>query len=77
MGYQRAYAYKKLLEFEFEEGNLTRTADLSDKAKEFRKKIGRKNTHDYGFEGNIPLFIQQCFSLSYDDKAWWNTENNG
>lgn len=74
MGYQRAYAYKELLEFGFEEGNLAGAKDLSNKAKEFRKKIGKKNTHDYGFEGNIPLFVKQSFSLSYDDKAWWNTE---
>ncbi len=74
MGYQRAYAYKKLLEFKFEEGNLKSTTDLSSLAEKFREKIGETNVHDFEHDENIPLFIQRSFSLSYDDKVWWNTE---
>lgn len=75
MGYQRAYAYEKLLEFEFEDGNLKNTSDLSDKAEEYRKKIENTNVNDLEHRSNIPLFIHRSFSLSYDDKAWWNNEN--
>ena len=75
MGYQRAYAYEKLLEFEFEDGNLKKISDLSDKAEEIRKKIGNTNVRDFEHNSDIPLFIHQSFSLSYDDKVRWNNEN--
>ncbi len=69
MGFQRAYAYRKLLEFEFEDGILIRTTDLSDQAGEYRKKIDDVRIDEFEHRSDIPTFIRRSFSQSYDDKA--------
>ena len=58
MGYQRAYAYEKLLEFEFEGGNLINTSDLSAKAEEFRKMMNT-DADDFECSSDIPVFIHR------------------
>ncbi|MBR6090918.1 MAG: hypothetical protein IKP86_13355 [Anaerolineaceae bacterium] len=72
MGFQRAYAYKKLVEFELEDGFVKSTADLSRRAEEYRKMIGKADPIEFEDRSNIPQYIDRCFSLSYKDKTWWN-----
>ena len=69
MGYQRAYAYRKLLEFEFEDGIVKNVEDLSEKAEEYRKRIHETGMGDFEDRSDIPLFVRRSFSLNYDDKA--------
>ncbi len=69
MGYQRPYAYKELIEFEFEKGVLQKTTDCSKIAAKMRDGT-------YGLDmadrlGDIAGFIDDSFSLDYETKAWW------
>ena len=71
MGYQRAYAYKKLIEFELEDGILKNIQDLSKKAEDFRKKMNGKDVEEFEHRGGIPDFIARSFSQNYGVKTWW------
>ena len=71
MGYQRAWAYKVLLEFVFEDGKLIETIDHSDTAQRLRTEIETGNKNIDGERRNIPLFVNKSFSLDMKDKAWW------
>lgn len=71
MGYQRAWAYKKLLEFVFETGKLTKTIDHSDMAEQMRIELRDGNKMIDNEQHDIPLFVEKSFSLDMKDKAWW------
>lgn len=72
MGFQRGWAYKKLIELVFEEGVLLECNDLSHIAKAQREAIKAKGENPrYPDDGNIPKFVDESFSLDYADKAWW------
>lgn len=62
VGYQRAIAYKKLLEFEFEEGRLKNIEDLSKKAREKRKKMEEMYRNNLGTPPNKFSTTDQGFS---------------
>lgn len=71
MGYQRAWAYKTLIEFVFEEGKLTETIDHSNMAEKIRSEL-KTGTKDIDNERkNIPIFVMKSFSLDMKEKAWW------
>lgn len=72
MGFQRSWAYTELIEFEFKDGKLINKSDHSEIAAKLRgildaSKVDR--SHPEG--GNIPLFVEDSFSLDYSVKAWW------
>lgn len=72
MGYQRGWAYRRLIELVFEEGLLMETNDLSHLAKAQREAMKQRNVNPrYPDEGNIPQFVEDSFSLGYPEKAWW------
>ena len=71
MGYQRAWAYKDLKEFIFEQGELVDVIDHSNVAKELRKKIDEDPEFFKKLHDNIPEFIESSFNLELATKAWW------
>ena len=71
MGYQRAWAYKQLKEFIFEEGKLIEVVDHSKVAKELRKQISEDPDFWNKLHDNIPIFVGSSFDLSFATKAWW------
>ena len=72
MGFQRGWAYRKLIELVFEEGILLECNDLSHIAKTQREAIKANGKGSrYPDDGDIPTFVDECFSLDYADKAWW------
>lgn len=72
MGFQRGWAYKKLIELVFEEGILLECNDLSHIAKAQREAMAKGNINPRRPGGdNIPKFVEDSFSLDYADKAWW------
>lgn len=72
MGFQRGWAYRKLIELVFEEGILMECNDISYIAEEKREAIKQGNI-DLRLLGNenISKFVEDSFSLDYADKAWW------
>lgn len=75
MGFQRAYAYKELKEFVFEQGTLVETIDHSKMAKKIRQELEATCddlSHPDG--GNILKFVEDSFSTDYAVKAWWLDE---
>lgn len=75
MGFQRAYAYKELKEFVFEQGILVETTDHSKMAKKIRQELEATCddlSHPDG--GNILKFVEDSFSTDYAVKAWWLDE---
>ncbi len=72
MGFQRGWAYKKLIELVFEEGILLECNDLSHIAKAQRESMKQEKVNPRRPDGeNIPKFVEDSFSLDYADKAWW------
>lgn len=72
MGFQRGWAYKKLIELVFEEGILVECNDLSHIAKAQREAMKKDDADPHHPDGgNIPKFVEDSFSLDYADKAWW------
>lgn len=71
MGYQRAWAYKELKEFVFEEGVLLDVIDHSSVAEELRKQIKEDPDFWHKLHDNIPMFVDNSFDLSLATKAWW------
>ncbi len=73
MGHQRAWAYKILVEFVFENGELTGQNDHSHIAENLREMLKNNDSlpgmripgHD------IASFVDESFSLDYAAKAWW------
>lgn len=70
MGYQRPWAYKNLIELVFVDGELVEKNDQSEIAKYLRGKI-EQGEIEYERKGNGKKFVDECFSLDYDIKAWW------
>lgn len=72
MGFQRAWAYKVLTEFVFEDGCLLDMLDHSETAAAIREEIRQD---PQGFEkkirGNISRFVEESFSTDMSVKAWW------
>lgn len=71
MGYQRAWAYKTLVEFIFENGIMIETNDQSNIAAQIREKIKDERKFEKKLRRNIPRFVDESFSLDYGIKAWW------
>ena len=69
MGFQRAWAYEKVIELIFEKGVLVNVIDHSEKVKAIRAEI-EAGTRE-AKEDSIPTFVDKSFSLSLEDKAWW------
>ena len=68
MGYQRPYAYKELIELEFDAGKLQRTTDCSKIAARLR---GEGAYEADRFNPDIARYVNDSFSLDYETKAWW------
>lgn len=72
MGFQRAWAYEELKEYEFKNGVLVNTVDHSEYAKGLREMIDRDpEGFDEMLHKNIPDFVEDSFSLDLESKAWW------
>lgn len=71
MGYQRAWAYKTVLEFVFEEGILLDTINHSEKAEKMREQIQFDKNFKKNLDKNISQFIDDSFSLDLKIKGWW------
>lgn len=71
MGYQRAWAYKTLLEFVFKEGELIETIDHSDMAEKLRMELKADSKVIDEERKDISAFVDKSFSLDMKDKAWW------
>lgn len=77
MGYQRAWAYKKLVQFIFENGALIEVVDHSEWVEKLRAEIkgnpnksGKKLSRE-----EISRFVTESFSLDFADKFWWLDRN--
>lgn len=75
MGFQRSWAYKELIEFEFKDGKLINEINYSEMAAKIREKI-RAGDKELSFlkKDNIARFVENSFSLDYGVKAWWLNE---
>lgn len=72
MGFQRAWAYEKVIELRFENGAVVETVDHSDYVRQIRREIELDPT---GFDGKLHAdtteFVKNSFSLAPSVKAWW------
>ena len=70
-GYQKPWAYKKLVEIVFKDGKLVETNDQSRIAAKLRKKM----RSDDNFMGKLFRrrfgFIDDCGLLDEDENIWW------
>jgi len=72
MGYQRAWAYEKLLEFSFEDGKLIETIDHSLMAAKLRTEIDEDpNEFMEKIRGDIFSYVDESFSFDFASKCWW------
>ena len=71
MGFQYPWAYRELLELNFEEGRLTSERDLSALAEQVRKDPEITKSIGKTYNDNLFEYINDCFSLDYKEKAWW------
>ncbi|MGM0411098.1 MAG: hypothetical protein ACQEQF_10100 [Bacillota bacterium] len=67
MGFQPPFCFEKVIEFIFEDGDLSIVTDHSQKMRKIREKI---NGARESYSENMMEFIENAFSLFYDDK-WW------
>lgn len=66
MGFQRYWAYKKLIEFEFDEGLLVEVRDCSELAEKKRAEMEGKGSNPYSLDnGAMSAHVEDCFSLDY------------
>jgi hypothetical protein len=66
MGFQRASAFKTVLELDFKDGNLIQVNDLSDKMKKHRKKDPAKDAEPKSMkETDVKEWIKKTFSRKY------------
>lgn len=70
MGFQRAWAYKELLECDFQNGYLVHVKDQSKIAESLRDNLDVEEFEQKSFD-DIISFIDDSFSLDLKDKAWW------
>lgn len=77
MGYQRAWAYQILTEYDFKRGKLVKTIDHSESAAKIREyidskpKSGNRFIDAQNYEGSIEEFVETSFSLDMKKKCWW------
>ena len=72
MGFQRAWAYEKLIELVFEEGILLECNDYSHIAKQQREIMKEQGVNPQSPKiSDLEKFVEDSFSLDYSDKAWW------
>lgn len=72
MGFQRPWAFKELLEFDFVNGQLEKVIDHSDKAEFVRKKIlDNPEEYDELLYSSMFGFVEDDFSLDEDEIANW------
>ena len=71
MGFQRAWAFEKLIELVFENGTLVEKNDQSEVAADIRKQIEKNNVFNKNMRQNTEKFVRNSFSLDYKTKAWW------
>jgi len=70
MGYQRAWAYKELVEFVFEKGKLVETIDHSLMAANIREEINKdSNLLWETIHGNIGRYVDGNFCLDFATKC--------
>lgn len=75
MGFHRAHCYKYVKEIIFENGNVIKVIDHSEKMEKVREKIRKINDTSgdvQNSEKNIMQFIEDSFSRSYN-KKWTST----
>ena len=70
MGYQAPWAYEELTELVFQNGELVEVNDQSQMARTLREQLDARLEEE---KDCFPTheWVRQCFSLSYEDKAWW------
>lgn len=71
MGWQQAWAFKTVKEFEFKDGVLVNVVDYSDKVEKVRQDLNEHPEKVEEFKGNIPFFVESSFAMDYESKAWW------
>jgi len=71
MGWQQAWAFKTVKEFEFKDGVLVNVVDYSDKVEKVRQDLNEHPEKVEEFKGNIPFFVENSFAMDYESKAWW------
>lgn len=74
LGYQKPYAFGKLIELYFDDGKLVKAIDRSRAARSVREKILQEEF--LGTDPEMPQdeYVRRCFSLEYKDKAAWLSE---
>lgn len=72
MGFQRAWAYEKLIELVFEEGILLECNDYSYIAKAQREAMKKQSLDPRSPKiSDLEKLVEGHFLLEYSDKAWW------
>lgn len=71
MGYQRAWAYETLEELVFQDGALIETVRHSEMARRLREKVDIEINDKQETNVDVRKFVEECFSLKMEDKAWW------
>ena len=71
MGFQRGWAYRRLIELEFDEGLLLESHDVSHIARAKREEIKQQRDDPRYPDKKI---IDESFSLDDTDKIWWLEE---
>jgi len=72
MGFILPWDYRIVKEFTFRRGTLAAVKDLSLKALMMRRLGFQKEEIKKRFsERKNERFVENCFSLEYDVKAWW------
>jgi hypothetical protein len=76
MGFQSAWAFGVVKEFEFNNGKIIAINDYSEQMVKMRELIDRDPEGFYeNMHANIPRFIDDVFSQDYAIKAWWLINN--
>ena len=72
MGFQRAWAYKTVIELIFKDGAVVERKDHSDYVAKLREKIDADpQSFKTQLTGDIHKFVEDSFSLEPSVKAWW------
>lgn len=67
MGFHPAYKYQNVLEILFEEGNVIKVRDCSEKMAEIRRRGAEKTRHSDGDTMHeLVSWIERCFDMSYE-----------
>jgi len=71
MGFQRVWAYEKVIEIVLDNGMIKEVKDHSDYVRKIRDKIDRDPDFYMELRGDIFQYINDSFDLSISKKAWW------